>query len=45
MGKDYGKDASEIFSMGMEEMSRDPIGFAEKDPEMFDFIYAQARTP
>jgi hypothetical protein len=45
MGKDYGKSASEIFSMGMEEMFRDPVGFAEKDPEMFDFIYAQARTP
>jgi hypothetical protein len=45
MGKDYGKSASEIFSMGIEEMFRDPVSFAEKDPEMFDFIYAQARTP
>jgi hypothetical protein len=45
MGKDYGESASEIFSMGIEEMFRDPVGFAEKDPEMFDFIYAQARTP
>jgi hypothetical protein len=45
IGKDYGKSASEVFSMGIEEMFRDPVGFAEKDPEMFDFIYAQARTP
>lgn len=45
IGKDYGNRASEVFSMGIEEMHRDPVGFAQRDPDMFDFIYAQARTP
>jgi hypothetical protein len=45
IGKDYGNRASEVFSMGIERMYKDPLGFAEQDPDMFDFIYAQARTP
>jgi hypothetical protein len=44
IGKDYGTRASEVLSMGLEEMARDPIGFAEKDPDMFDFIFAVLRS-
>lgn len=39
MGKKTGANNSEILSMGLEHMYRDPIGFAKKDPEYFDFIY------
>ncbi len=45
IGKDYGSKASEVFSMGIEKMYSDPIGLAKSDPDMFDHIYAQARTP
>lgn len=43
MGKDYGADATEIISMGLEYIWRDPWEFAEKDPDMFDFILAVVR--
>jgi len=39
MGKKTGAGNSEILSMGLEHMYRDPIGFAKRDPEYFDFIY------
>lgn len=39
MGKKTGAGNSEILSMGLEHMYRDPVGFAKKDPEYFDFIY------
>jgi len=45
IGKDYGARATEVFSMGIEMMYKDPLKFAESDPDMFDFIYAQSRTP
>lgn len=45
IGKDYGSRASEVFSMGIQEMYRAPKRLADRDPDMFDFIYAQARTP
>jgi hypothetical protein len=38
IGKDYGGKASEIFSMGVELLARDPIHFAKKDPEYFKFV-------
>lgn len=31
--------ASEIVSMGIEEMAKDPLWLAEADPDLFDFIY------
>lgn len=31
--------ATEVVSMGLGEMLRDPVGLARKDPEYFDFIY------
>jgi len=39
MGKDYGRDTTEIVSMGMEYYWDDPRTFARKDPEYFDFIF------
>lgn len=39
MGKIYGHRSTEILSMGLEYMYDDPIGFAQKDPTTFDFIF------
>jgi len=40
MGKQYsGGHATEIVSMGIEYMYAEPIEFATKDPEYFDFMY------
>jgi len=30
--------ATEIISMGLEKMYKDPIAFLDKDPEYFEFI-------
>jgi HK97 family phage portal protein len=38
VGKVYAKD-TEIVSMGLEKVYRDPTGFAAKDPEYFKFIH------
>ena len=35
--------ATEIISMGLEEMHRDAATFARKDPQMFDFVYDTVR--
>jgi len=35
--------ATEIISMGLQEMHKSPAKFAKADPEMFDFIYDTAR--
>lgn len=43
MGKDYGRKFTEILTMGFQSMYEDPYKFAERDPEMFDFIYNLAR--
>lgn len=46
MGKFYGDPstgATEILSMGMEMMYANPVALAQKDPEMFDFIYSVVR--
>jgi hypothetical protein len=38
VGKDYGKRATEVVSMGLEKLYEDPAGLAEKDPDYFRFI-------
>jgi hypothetical protein len=38
VGKDYGGRASEIMSMGIEQLHRDPARFAKDDPEYFRFV-------
>lgn len=43
IGKDYGNAASEVMSMGLQEMYKDPISFSLKDADMFDFVYNSAR--
>jgi hypothetical protein len=44
MGKKTNSDKnSEILSMGMEMMYKDPAGFAKTDPEYFGFIYNTLR--
>ena len=43
MGKDYKGEASEILSMGLEQMYWNPTKFATEDPEMFDFIFNLVR--
>lgn len=37
--------ATEIVSMGLEHMYKDPIVFAQKDPEFFDFIWSLRSNP
>ena len=37
-GKDYGDQFTEIISMGVEKMYKDPENFLNKDPDYFDFI-------
>jgi hypothetical protein len=32
--------ATEIISMGVENITYDPIAFAERDPDYFDFIWS-----
>jgi hypothetical protein len=38
IGKDYGKHASEVLSMGMEQLYANPKNFIEKDPEYAHFV-------
>lgn len=38
VGKDYGRMATEIVSMGLQKMYSNPTGFARRDPEYFKFI-------
>lgn len=44
MGKDYGDRATEIVSMGLEQMWINPARFAKADPEYFDFIFNLMRV-
>jgi hypothetical protein len=37
-GKTYGNNGSELVTMGVERLWRDPILFAKEDPEYFEFI-------
>lgn len=39
VGKVYDSGSTEVLSMGLEKMHRDPSGFAVKDPEYFKFIH------
>ena len=44
IGKFYGNQpSSEVLSMGLEMMYKNPIYLAKNDPEMFDFIYSVVR--
>jgi hypothetical protein len=43
MGKICDSGSSEVLSMGLELMYRNPIYLAKNDPEMFDFIYSVVR--
>jgi hypothetical protein len=41
-GKDYGISlGTELLTTGIERLVRDPLGFAEKDPEYFTFLLEQ----
>jgi SPP1 gp7 family putative phage head morphogenesis protein len=42
-GKQYPDGSTEITSMGFQYMFEDPIGFAKKDPEYFEYIINIAR--
>jgi SPP1 gp7 family putative phage head morphogenesis protein len=37
-GKDYGGRATELLTMGIERLDRNPAAFAKEDPEYFDFV-------
>lgn len=39
IGKDYGRIATEVVSMGLEYMYRDPLKLATDDPDYFDFMF------
>jgi len=41
-GKRY-EGASEVLSMGLELLYDDPVGFAQRDPEFFDFVVGLLR--
>ena len=43
VGKTYANNSTEVFSMGMEQLYKDPISFAEDDPEYFKFIVGVLR--
>lgn len=43
MGKDYGRQATEIVSMGLEWMYTKPAMLASRDADMFDFIFNLVR--
>lgn len=38
VGKHYDDGATEVVSMGMEKMYKDPVKFAKQDPEYFNFV-------
>lgn len=42
-GKTYWDTATEIVSLGVEELHNDPVQFAQKDPEFFKFIVGTLR--
>lgn len=39
VGREYGRQFTEILSMGLEYMSRDPLEFWQKDPDHFAYIW------
>ena len=42
-GKKYQGNSTEIISMGVEMIERDPVGFAQRDPEYFKFVIGALR--
>ncbi len=38
VGKEYDSSDTEVLSMGIQQLHKDPVGFAEKDPEFFKLI-------
>lgn len=44
MGKEYGRTATEIVSMGIEYIYDETVSFAKQDPDYFDFIYNLLRN-
>jgi hypothetical protein len=42
-GKHYESGATEIMSMGLENLYLDPVNFAKRDPEFFNFVSAVMR--
>jgi hypothetical protein len=38
VGKDYGNQATEILSMGLQEFYSDPVRFAKTDPEFTKYV-------
>ncbi len=38
MGKDYGGEATELLTMGIERLHRNPVEFYINDPEYFEFV-------
>jgi hypothetical protein len=43
VGKSYGGLNTEVVSMGLEQIYRDPVEFAKKDPEYFQFMISVLR--
>lgn len=43
VGRDYKSLATEVVSMGLQFLWRDPVAFAAKDPDFFDFLYRAMR--
>lgn len=43
IGKDYGKDATEVLSMALENIHDNPSNLARKDPEFFKFVFGVLR--
>lgn len=43
VGKHYNDKYTEVLSMGIEQLYRDPVGFAKSDPEYFNLVIAVLR--
>lgn len=43
VGRHYPHASTEIFSMGLEQLYRDPVKFAKNDPEYFNFVVGTMR--
>lgn len=45
MGKDYGGEATELLTRGIERLHADPVEFMQNDPEYFRFILQTLQQP
>jgi len=45
MGKDYGGEATELLTEGIERLHADPVEFMQNDPEYFRFILQTLQHP